>query len=104
MEDWEISEDYPPMGEKPKLQEIADSCLLGGYFALALADNQTDILQLETDLGMNQTGAVDRIIEDTCWGNESEALRPFVGNKGTPEARRAALAADYRKEHPEMFE
>jgi len=92
------------MRTKPKLQEIADSCLLGGYFALALADDPTDILQLERDLVTNQAAAIDRIIEDTCWGNESEALRPFVGNKGTPEARRAAFVADYRKERPEMFE
>jgi hypothetical protein len=92
------------MGTKPKLQEIADSCLLGGYFALALADNPTDIMQLETDLETNQAAAVDRIIEDTCWGAERPALRPLLGNKGTPEARRAAFVAEYRKEWPKMFE
>ena len=91
----------PGEAPKPKLQQIADSCLLGGYFALALADDPTDIAQLETALETNQTAAVDLIIEGTCWG---DALRPFLGNRGTPDARRAAIIAEYSKEFPEMFE
>ena len=55
---------------------------------LVSATDPEAIRVLENREGCTQAGAVDYLIEETCW---SEFLPKFAGGLGTPQERRAAL-------------
>jgi hypothetical protein len=55
-----------------------------------MADDPADIAKLENALARMQADAVDELIERSWW---SEVLPQFVGQRGTPGIRRAALCA-----------
>lgn len=57
---------------------------------LIRAGHPKTIRGLEKLLGKTQAEVVDRMIERSCW---SENVPEFVGGKGTPAQRRAALLA-----------
>jgi hypothetical protein len=60
---------------------------------LVLADDPTEVANLEERAQATQAEAVDYFIERSVW---SVDLAAFVGGKGTPTARRAALRAALR--------
>ena len=66
---------------------------------LILCDDPDQLPALETAAGMSQAEAVDSYLEESCW---SQDVPQFVGRRGSPEQRRAALAAAYRLEWPEL--
>jgi hypothetical protein len=59
---------------------------------LILADDPAEIARFEQIAGATQTEAVDRMIERSCWSVDVSA---FVGGKGTPVERLAALRTAY---------
>lgn len=82
------------MSEQPTL-DITE------YFAarrrLILADDPAEITRLETSIGETQPEVIDDFIENSCW---SADLPDFVGGRGTPAERRAALRAVYLAQNP----
>jgi hypothetical protein len=60
---------------------------------LILSDDPTEIARLETELEGTQAEAVDHFIERSCWSLD---LPEFVGGKGSPAERRAALRAAHK--------
>ena len=60
---------------------------------LITANDAGDVQRLEGCLEMTQRETVDFMIEETCW---KDRLGPFVGGKGEPSDRRAALIHAYR--------
>jgi hypothetical protein len=65
---------------------------------LILAEDPGQVAQLETLIGKAQNEAVDHFIERSYWGEDVPA---FVGGKGTPTERRAALLTAYRAHQAE---
>lgn len=64
---------------------------------LILSDDPAEIAEIEAAYGMTQAEVVDRFIENSCW---SVDVPEFVGGKGTPRERRAALRAAYARLMP----
>jgi hypothetical protein len=62
---------------------------------LLLSDDPAEIAEVETVYGLTQAKTVDMFIEETCW---RDAVREFVGHKGTPRQRLEALREAYYRE------
>lgn len=66
---------------------------------LILANDPAEIARFEQIANVTRAEAVDRMIECSCWSVDVSA---FVGGKGTPAERLAALRAAYADQERDL--
>ena len=80
-------------GESPSLIAGDMTDWVATLWQLIFADDPAEIARLEPLAGKTQSEAVDTFIEHSVWDRDFPA---FVGRKGAPGERLAALRAAYR--------